>query len=637
MKASSPFYRESDESEYMAKDYAILGTIFLVGVLVRFWGLGNVGLHGDEETTAMPVLQILKTGIPTQPAGFLYLRAIGQSYLMALSVLLFGVTEWALRFPSAIVGSLGVVISYFLGRNFLPPRWNILFVSIVALYPSFITLSQTARMYIFLLTFLMLFAVLVCRWDRRDTWGDFTLSFFTFLLCLQFHVIAIFSSFLFFFPFLIKPTKKRFFQGGLAFFVGFIAFYILKEWIGAQYGVKYSKTLPAVPQNNAYLTVFTTVNSFFWPYVLSFLCLIPVAMCFHFRKEKDITFLFSLGLFIAGIMICFALQYVLALLFICCGLIVYLRANGKINYFVMIVCSLGILFGYQIYILYNSVLFGGVEQVLKTLVIFQKPSLFMFRAFLNEFLFSTFLYLIVFLYFVRKIINVFLVPGSFLLFILTVAFPLFCFGFFSKGYIPDRYFVQVFPFFILCVVSGVYILYKENATFININNKVLQQTTNIVMLLIFINPLMLVKSINPSYEYFPDHKGAAEYLKKIKLKENDIVIAEDVLQQTYYLGKVDFWLRKIDRAKFYVKKEGGALYDLYTNTPLIGTAEDLAGLISNYDKGAIYIIGSGETAGNSTYIDEEMLRVINQRQPEIVFRGRDGKTYIKYIPRKTGS
>ena len=96
--------RVSDE--YQQRDYIILFGLLAAGAVLRFWGLGNVGLHGDEEKMAMPAMSILTTGEPTLPSGMHYARALLQIYLMSGSVWLFGESEWAFRLPSAVVGSV---------------------------------------------------------------------------------------------------------------------------------------------------------------------------------------------------------------------------------------------------------------------------------------------------------------------------------------------------------------------------------------------------------------------------------------------------------------------------------------------------------------------------------------------------
>ena len=41
--------------DYQRTDYFLLWLILAVGAVLRFWGLDNVGLHGDEETMAIGI------------------------------------------------------------------------------------------------------------------------------------------------------------------------------------------------------------------------------------------------------------------------------------------------------------------------------------------------------------------------------------------------------------------------------------------------------------------------------------------------------------------------------------------------------------------------------------------------------
>ena len=45
----------------------LLACIVLAGAVVRFWGLGAVGLHGDEKTMALPVMSLVEHGAPLMP------------------------------------------------------------------------------------------------------------------------------------------------------------------------------------------------------------------------------------------------------------------------------------------------------------------------------------------------------------------------------------------------------------------------------------------------------------------------------------------------------------------------------------------------------------------------------------------
>ncbi|MGH8189020.1 MAG: hypothetical protein ACREUC_20855, partial [Steroidobacteraceae bacterium] len=90
----------------------MFAAILSVGAVVRFWGLGDAGLHGDEDTMVLTVLHILQDGRPILPSGLFYPRGFAELYLMALSALIFGESEWAFRLPSALCGVALIALAY---------------------------------------------------------------------------------------------------------------------------------------------------------------------------------------------------------------------------------------------------------------------------------------------------------------------------------------------------------------------------------------------------------------------------------------------------------------------------------------------------------------------------------------------
>ena len=56
-----------------------------------------------------------------------------------------------------------------------------------------------------------------------------------------------------------------------------------------------------------------------------------------------------------------------------------------------------------------------------------------------------------------------------------------------------------------------------------------------------VNPFAVGNAVNAGSS-FADHRGAAQYMRTVNLGPRDVVVAEEVLMQTYYLGHVDYWL-----------------------------------------------------------------------------------------------
>ena len=206
--------------------------LLVIAAIVRFWGVGSFSLHKpDEDTTVLPAVHILVDGTPRFPSGMFYARAISQSYLIAASVKAFGESEWTLRLPSVLGGLLLVVLAYFLGRRFLLPAWNMVFVGVVALLPGLIADSQEARMYIFLSASLATYMILLFRWERTGKTSDLAMVVAAMLVALQFQEIAIFEALLIFFPGLVRNDAAKL-RAGLAAFVAMALGYVaISQWI----------------------------------------------------------------------------------------------------------------------------------------------------------------------------------------------------------------------------------------------------------------------------------------------------------------------------------------------------------------------------------------------------------------------
>jgi len=578
----------------------------------------------------------LKSGLPLQPSGMLYVRGLGQLYLMALSAWIFGVSEWALRFPSALVGSMGVLAAFFLGKRFLSPYWNILFVLIIALYPLLITFSQTARMYIFLSTFLMLYAVFVFRWENNDSWKNAAVAFIAFLISISFQRLAIFSSFLFFFPFLTNPSVKRLFQGLLAFFSAGVIFLAYKGWMGSKYFVTLARTMPAA---KADLPPFQLLSSIYpWAIIsLLFLSLLVLflSLRIQIQRRNHSILLASITFIIGAIAACFYLQYYAGFLLLVCGAILYLRSDGHKIPLLMLIGLMCFLFSIHFYFLHHSKAFSGAKEVLKSLA--GTPSPRIMFTFFKEFPLASLLYIAPFFYAIRRLANGSKAPDHFLFFVISVGIPLLGVGFF-KWAVPSRYISQVIPFFIISFLAGFYYLKSNwmpfNKTSLS-KNKVIVSLFLIIML---INPFELKHAINAGYEKFPDHKGAAVFMKNLQIGSKDLILAEDVLQQTYYLGKVDYWLKALDRAKYFVRDNEGTLVDIYTHTPLIGTGKDLENLLKDKTRGTIYIITNGEFpkhGNSSSSLGNGIFEVIDRYHPKVIYKGRDQITVIWSFPPST--
>jgi len=152
-----------------------------------------------------------------------------------------------------------------------------------------------------------------------------------------------------------------------------------------------------------------------------------------------------------------------------------------------------------------------------------------------------------------------------------------------------------------------------------------------------INPAAAARIINAGYAIHPDHKGAADFMRSIPMRDEDIVLAEDVLQQTYYLGKVDYWIIGPNVARKFVKREGEDVVDFYTGTPVIASPAMLDALLQNNADKRVFVIGSGEdwSKGGRGVRGKDLNEAIESDRFEVIHTGRDGLTQVlRAVPRK---
>src|ERR1035437_1701780 len=101
----------------------LLFGVILLGAVLRFYNVSNnpPGLYTDEVSIGLNAYDILKTG--KDQYGYSYplaFKSFGDYkmpvyvYLVSLSMVFFGKTEFAVRFPSALAGTLTILVVFLL-------------------------------------------------------------------------------------------------------------------------------------------------------------------------------------------------------------------------------------------------------------------------------------------------------------------------------------------------------------------------------------------------------------------------------------------------------------------------------------------------------------------------------------------
>jgi len=631
----------------------LLALVIAAGAAVRFWGLGAVGLHGDEKTMGLPAMHLLEHGSPRLPSGMFYPRAVGQLYLMAASVAVFGKSEWALRLPSALCGVLLIALTWTSGRRFLTPVWNLALTAAVALLPGFIEDAQTARMYVFLATSVAGFMTLVFEWERSGRAGYLVAAVAVMLVGLQFHTLAIFAAFLVFMPGLLTASRRRLVAGALAFAVIVAGFVAINAWITSQYPQAVAAEAGAV-RNGPHAALIPHL-AWLWCGVaalpaLAFATFIlqgrAAAAAAAGRPAAPITWTgaSATALLASAIVAELALSCHLAALLACAALVIARRGRqlpaARIALFVAV--SLAVVALEAAYLYSHSA--GSLRQIAGALLGW--PSVWPLVSIAQCSAIAALLVAGAGIHGLWRLAHREPLPDHLLLVVLGVWIPLLMIGF-MRWDIPPRYAqAQLLPMLI-----GAFAAAQAAAQWLSSRRaagaghgwetpgRVALPRAGVsgwagaaaaITCVLVANPARVVQAVNSGYARHPDHKGAAEFIAALRRGPHDIIVAEDVLEQTYYLGHVDYWLINQQVAGPFMHRVRGEWRDFYTNTPLLGSGQELEQLADRAERGALYIIGSGENQedGRSLMRARGIAEALKSPRFHVVYRGRDGVTRV---------
>jgi hypothetical protein len=160
--------------------------LFVAGAFLRFYRLDHLSCWTDELATAVyaqwPVEKIVT-----------YQRPVMLQYLILHWVLpLVGQTDWALRLPTAICGTLSVPVMYVFARRHLDRAVAILATSLLVANYAHAVQSQNARYYAFMALMTLLSVLLLFELMQQFRWWLLPLFVVVHALNLLNHLVAIF-------------------------------------------------------------------------------------------------------------------------------------------------------------------------------------------------------------------------------------------------------------------------------------------------------------------------------------------------------------------------------------------------------------------------------------------------------------
>ncbi len=623
----------------LIQHWALLGAVVVGGAFLRFWGLGTLGLHGDEDVMALATRALVETQSPTLPSGMHYVRALPQLLMMSVSTSVFGDTEWALRLPSALVGSIGIFIAFWLARRFLSVYWALFFAVVFALLPCMIEHSQTARMYGVYVTCIMLFGVTLFWWERTKSIVSFLSSIAAALFAVSFHALAVFSIPLFFFPGLVRRSLPMLLAGGVAFLACVLVERQLSEWIGSQYFPLVERQSPMEDEPGGMLAIPIDLASMMVGMLGAALAAGAALVIARIRKLAVVgTTWLLLAVVCLGFSVTFGVlvQYHLAGLFFLLGTAFFVRAGCSVKVPIALGGLLAVLFVVHARLLWQSPEVQSINDLIESLAGTPYPKTYL--SFSRYSPLGVIIYGLVFSYLAVQFSRGSSVSDHMLFFLMAVFAPLLLMGFLAGQYIPSRYVIGFLPLFLLALLAAVVEVFDRIGDRLPGFPRAAYIAAAIIVLLAFVNPSDFWYNVNARHEDFPrltghrgvDHKGAAEFVLAQHLDQDDIVIAVDTQQQVYYLGdRIDYYMRSLNTSRNSSFMREGRMLNLYTGVPQIWSGSMLRNILSEFRGKQVLVIGSGELEGNlMRYYGDGIWSTMEAVGFQEVFLGRDGATRV---------
>jgi 4-amino-4-deoxy-L-arabinose transferase-like glycosyltransferase len=184
-------------------------------------------IDGDNAFHLLSVKAILKTGLPLMPDGDLYLRALPLMYLEALSLKIFGVSELSLGLPNAFIGTLNILLVYFLVMTIWRDKNSAILTALFfSISPWAIAVARMPRMYEPFLMSALLIWILFYKWFYLNKKKLIIPLIIVALLAISLHKIAILPISCLILPLLFGCTPQRNCFASCAIFIVLFAVWI---------------------------------------------------------------------------------------------------------------------------------------------------------------------------------------------------------------------------------------------------------------------------------------------------------------------------------------------------------------------------------------------------------------------------
>jgi hypothetical protein len=668
-QTTTPNQSDDDRRQRMIV-YAVLAALTVIGFYLRINCLGCLGFRGDEDLTSLAVKSLLEDGVPLLPSGMIYPRFYPYQWILALSVGELGFSEFSIRLPGVLFGTLLIPVSFWVTRRMFDSRIALLVAAGIALSFSEVEMARAARMYVpfFLVYLLAAFTIYRVHFENKEK----VFSPWVLLMCaaaLSVHQLAYSLAILLLLAIPLRPTRARsislFTQAGL---VG-IAFLVTKSIQSHFFNRARRLAREAEPEQAAEssgvinslleqisfpdLDLFVTVVRTIPIASLGLVALFVAAAVWIVRTlREESAMLKTLGL--AALTLSLAHQFNLVVIALVLMLVFSRDGIAALRspswYKTAMACGLLFLLWSMTVVLLSTGPFAtapfaqdGVRQALRTLVDY--PNYRLFWSFMLEYPLLAVPLALGTLWGIDRMRGndidaraLFLVGGLWS--------ALFMNGIIDTKFEFFRYNMHLYVFFLMLAIIGVLELpailsrlglripgFKPDDK----GNRILTIVATIV-LIISVNPLAATltswrdyRETGPVYraldlDVYPDFATPGAYVRE-RLQPNDRIFVIDPREYWNYIGRVDYWIYS-DNYQTQTYQSGGKAYDLYVGVPVLHSLADVQSAMADAGDGSIWLLYARARVERTRWLSEPLKALFRSLEDQVVYTGRDENTIV---------
>ena len=627
--------------------WTVLAIVVVLGLFARFVSVQDLSFYGDEETTAFAALALHEDGAPAMPSGMAYNRAPLYSLMASAAVMVFGPdAEMSYRLPALLFGSLAVVFIGLGSWRALGPVTAGLSVLLLASSEWHTVTSGYARMYSPYLALFLVTAFAFLQWSRARQPGWLVAGVVLFVLASSFQILTVFVLALLVLRHLVRPEPAGRLLADVALAGGLLVVAIYFDGLLVQGA--YTEFAVSMDGHQK-ATVLGNVAIFWLPKLTAALTgwqLLPLLVggagaAYLVWRLPFISLAWNLAVAVlaAALVLFTALGQFYAVLLVLYLLALLERQRGV---------PLPQLALMAVPVLLLTALLALPNAQSSWLAQLADPDEQMVFPYLAQLAVKYPLLVVLALaapftadalrlvgLATAESLEAATQPSERRQWVVILAFFLvanmLAFGLIGQWY-EDRYIVHTYPFLLLLAACSL----------TDIGRSLLARWSQVWVLpaLLTLGCLLLPHHLAqglyrgwqkthgaPNIEnsrYFPDHRSVGQAVQA-RLQPGDIVVATDVLQQRWYAGQADYWLRSLsDAARYVYAGADGKVRDIYVHSEHLGP--DRAEELLTGTQRVWFIVSSIDLDEDWAFspFERDVLQQVEQRA-ELVAQGRDGR------------